>query len=229
MATVAAGGVAVSARASPACVTIDTGLPLTCAWDAAQVENFQVFSSSGRKQIDNALIAELKKILKVFPINPGFKFINDTSPNAFASQASSVKDTAGTVFIGLNLINGEFNASDYGGVAVAGICAHECGHIYQFNTQWAARLSGPTAKRVELHADYLAGYYLGADASHAKDKAEAFAHSLFAKGDFNFNDRNHHGTPEQRVAAMRKGYEAGQAKVGIEAAAQSGANFVGGL
>lgn len=214
------------ARAQSNCVSIDTSLPSTCAWDAAASDDFQIFASSGRRQIDNALIHELKKILAVIPINPGFKYINDVSPNAFASERSLVSNTSGTVFIGLNLINTEFNKSDYGGVAVAGICAHECGHIYQYTTGWAQRLSRSTAQLIELHADFLAGFYMGRDNSHSKERVEIFAGSLFSKGDFNFNDANHHGTPDQRVSAMRKGYEIGKSTSSIETAAQIGASFV---
>lgn len=223
-------GSSTGAGAQVACVQqVGPTLPPYCGWNSAALENFQVFSTSGRSQIDRALIAELRKILAVFPINPGFKYINDTQPNAFAHDGSVVANTQGTVYIGLNLINSEFERSNLGGIAVAGICAHECGHIYQYFNGWMQKLQGQTALHVELHADFLAGYYFGKDRSHAKDNIENFAQSLFSKGDYNFNDRNHHGTPQQRVAAMRRGYEVGQSGTSIAQAADSGANIVRSL
>src|SRR5690242_14565700 len=106
-------------------------LPIYCANGGPLPPGFSSHSSSGNRQVDNAMIAEIKKIIVIFPINPGFKFIDDFSPNAFAVPDVYVADTQGTVFLGLNLISAEFGNADYGGVAVAGICAHECGHIFQ--------------------------------------------------------------------------------------------------
>jgi hypothetical protein len=204
-------------------------MPVYCSWDAGALQRLQAFASSGSAQIDNAMIAELKKILNVIPINPGFKFIADPSPNAFAVQESIVAGTQGTVYIGLNLINSEFYRSETGGVAVAGICAHECGHIYQFQNGYREYLASTTAKLMELHADFIAGLYLGRDKSHSKQQVEVFAQSLFSRGDYGFNTPSHHGTPQQRVAAMRRGYEVGQTNVTIPPAIRTGADFVRAL
>jgi len=164
-------------------------------------------SSSGNSQIDKALIAELKRIASVFPINPGFKYIEDPSPNAFAVRNNIVPGTQGTVYIGLNLIAGEFNGSEFGGVAVAGICAHECGHILQFQTNYDRILASATAQLIELHADFFAGFYLGRSKAHSKEHVGIFARSLVSRGDYDYNSQTHHGTPQQRVRAMSQGYD----------------------
>lgn len=200
-----------------------------CSWAMSDLQQFQKYSTSGNSNVDHAMIAEIRKILDVFPIDPGFKFIRDDSPNAFAVAESDVPNTRGTVYIGKNLINDEFTQDQFGGVAVAGICAHECGHIFQYDNGYMQSLHGPTAQWIELHADYLAGFYLGKDGSHSRDHVEIFANSLFRKGDFDFNNERHHGTPDQRVAAMREGYGAGQAGTDVRTAAQNGASFVRGL
>jgi hypothetical protein len=197
-----------------------------CAWNAAALQNFRTYSSSGNDNIDAALIAELKKILNIIPINPGFQYIDDVSPNAFAVPENVVRGTQGTVYIGLRLINGEFNNDAYGGVAVAGICAHECGHIYQFQNGYMEALAGQTALLVELHADYIAGLYLGRDRSHSREHVEVFSHSLFSKGDYDFNKPQHHGTPDQRVRAMRQGYDLGTTDTDFATAVRQGAAFV---
>jgi hypothetical protein len=183
-------------------------------------------SSCGNPNIDRAMIAEIKNIIKFLPINPGFKFIDDPSPNAFAVPDSVVPGTQGTVYIGLNLINAEFNRGEFGGVAVAGICAHECGHILQFGTSYTQLLAGPTAQLIELHADFLAGYYLGRSQAHSKEHVQIFAQSLFSKGDYNFNNQGHHGTPDQRVWTMIHGYDLGSSNVDASTAEKAGADFV---
>lgn len=206
------------------------GLPPYCSMNGSAFNASQVRSSSGNPQLDGALIAELRHILDVFPINPGFKYIYDPQPNAFAVPDTMVQGTQGTVFFGLNLIQQEMQAAQYGGVAVAGISAHECGHIFQFFSGYAQRLSGATAMPMELHADYLAGYYMGKRKQFSTDRVSVFAQSVFNKGDYAFNDRSHHGTPEQRRSAMLAGYQAAANKgMSLNAAAQEGANLVGGL
>jgi hypothetical protein len=216
---------------------------LATAWPAKSQSASQIFcanggplppafswhSSSGNIQIDRAMIAEIKKIVAVFPINPGFKFLDDQSPNAFAVPDAIVANTQGTVFLGKNLLNSKFGNATYGGVAVAGICAHECGHIFQMGNGYMQSLAGPTAQLIELHADFLAGYYLGRDGSHSADHVELFARSLFSHGDFDFNNPTHHGTPDQRVRAMREGYSKGAQRIDVPQAAQYGANFVKGI
>jgi hypothetical protein len=200
-------------------------IPIYCALNTPP-QGFKTYSSSGSPNIDRAMIAEIKNIVKFLPINPGFKFIEDASPNAFAVPSSIVPNTQGTVYIGLHLITSEFNNSPFGGVAVAGICAHECGHILQIQTGYMQKLAGPTAQLVELHADFLAGYYLGRSRVHSKEHVQIFAQSLFSKGDYDFNNQGHHGTPTQRVRAMNQGYDTGVTNVDSSAAERIGADFV---
>ncbi len=78
----------------------------------------------------------------------------------------------------------------------------------------------------ELHADCLAGVYMGKTRVHAKDRMSAFAQSLFARGDYAFNSPYHHGAPEQRVAAMEIGYDLGAAGTDVADAARIAARRV---
>jgi hypothetical protein len=199
--------------------------PFFCSWSPAH-QRLVTHSSSGNRQIDQAMIAEIRKILAILPINPGFKFIDDVNPNAFATQDNIVPNTQGTVYIGLNLIGSEFSNSNIGGVAVAGICAHECGHIYQYYNGYMQTLAGATAILVELHADFIAGFYFGRDRSYSRQSVETFARSLFSKGDYNFNNPQHHGTPQQRVDAMSRGYDLGISSVETSRAIQQGSDLV---
>jgi len=181
-------------------------------------------SRSGIVQLDRALIAEVKKVDRIFKINPGYRFLRDGSrPNAYATPDTQVAGTSGTVLLGLTLMTNELR-TEYGGAAIAGIAAHEGGHIVQFNSpDTRQRLSGPTAKHAELHADFLAGYYFSRTGRTEKSLV-TFAESLFSKGDYQFNDRDHHGTPQERVASMRAGYSNGSLE--LIQAVEEGVNHV---
>jgi hypothetical protein len=62
----------------------------------ADFRNFDYFSRSGDDDLDRSLIIELKRIVKILEINPGFKHINQM--NAFAEPQIIVEGTQGTVF-----------------------------------------------------------------------------------------------------------------------------------
>lgn len=164
---------------------------------------------SGNGQLDRALIAEVRKVDQVYQINPGYRFFREVEgPNAFATDDTFVNGTSGTVLFGLTLMESELR-TEYGGAAVAGIAGHEGAHILQYaRPDVHRRLAGPTAVHIELHADFMAGYYFSRT-GRTERSLIAFADSLFSKGDYDYNSRGHHGTPQQRVASMRAGYAAG--------------------
>ena len=82
----------------------------------------------------------------------------------------------------------------------------------------------PTKLR-ELHADYLAGYYLGKEGL-SREKMEVFARSLFEMGDYNFWHPDHHGTPQERVQAMITGFMAGRHNRSVDEAYREGVEWV---
>src|SRR5262249_37237136 len=96
-------------------------------------------------------------------------------------------------------------------VAVTAVCAHEFGHILQYKTPGLleALLEGQvTDKRVELHADFLAGYFAGIRKLEKPDfPAAIFPFKLRSMGDNNFKDPGHHGTPDERAAAAVQGFK----------------------
>ena len=70
-------------------------------------------------------------------------------------------------------------------------------------------------KYVELHADFLLGYYLGVRKRQEPSvRLWASGQSLFEIGDYKFNDPRHHGTPRERIAAAETGFDIGQ-EVGV--------------
>jgi hypothetical protein len=202
-------------------------LPPYCALDPnVDLGRYRARSSTGNSKLDRVLILELKSILAQLSVNPGFRIIDDfDSPNAFAMPRTIVGGTQGTVLFGINLIQSELNGP-FGGYAVAGIAAHECAHIFQFFSRFGGLLTAGqrTARAMELHADCLAGYYLGRDRTK-ENQLTAFARSLFEKGDRNFNHRQHHGTPEERVRAMEQGYAMAKRNLPLAEIAEAATRF----
>ena len=100
----------------------------------------------------------------------------------------------------------------------------------QFKRNLESRLSAGqrTVKRSELHADFLAGYYAGVRKLQKPDfPAAIFATDAYASGDNDVNDRSHHGTPDERAAAIVRGFEVGyRERRSLSEAVQIGLNYV---
>ena len=90
------------------------------------------------------------------------------------------------------------------------VVAHEFGHIVQYKNGLSKRLQAgqPTVKRVELHADFLAGYFAGARKLAKPDfPAAVYATTQYGFGDYRSDSVRHHGRPEERAAAIVRGFE----------------------
>jgi hypothetical protein len=188
-------------------------------------------STSGSADFDDALIVELKNIQRVIPsINPGYQYVQ--ARNAFTTSDTIVRNTQGTVWIGLGLVNSlvDIKKQDntIGGIAIAGVLAHECGHIYQINTKVYDRLmkDQTSAVLVELHADLLAGYYLAKKRGVGPERLAALQQVFVALGTYDRKNPKYHGTPGLRGAAMDTGYFAAQDGKSFEEAAEFGEKYV---
>ncbi len=106
-------------------------------------------------------------------------------------------------------------AYQYGDAALAYILSHEYSHAVQTK----ARLDMSNITRVELQADCLAGYYMGVmpNVTFDQEDIEQIASQASAIGDYEFNNEQHHGTPEQRRNSVLRGFEGSQQKNGIQA------------
>jgi predicted metalloprotease len=97
-----------------------------------------------------------------------------------------------------------------GDFGIAYIIAHEYAHNVQ--EELGIRSRGVTVKLFELQADCLAGawanseYYAGL--LEGGDYAEAVGTADLV-GDYDFTDPEHHGTPAERAAAWKFGYDTG--------------------
>jgi uncharacterized protein len=99
-------------------------------------------------------------------------------------------------------------AYQYGDAALAYILAHEYSHAVQ--TIGGFRPSNITA--IELQADCLAGFYMGAmpNVTFDQQDIEQIAQIAYQVGDYEYNNRQHHGTPQERARAVLTGFQASQ-------------------
>ena len=171
-----------------------------------------IISNSGDRDFDYALAHTLAKISDVFSVLPGFAYYNDEDgANAYATRTSRLQKADGTVLFGQRLLKRLLATPESPDAAVAAVCAHEFGHILQFKLGLHRQVNEGqrTVKRSELQADFFAGYFAGIRKRERRDfPAAIFALTQFNSGDNMINDREHHGTHEERGAAITRGFDA---------------------
>jgi len=190
----------------------------------------RIATSSGDAGTDRFLGAALVRLASTFGVSPGFAFFDDgNSPNAFASSDTLVGGGPGTVLMGMRLF-GQMIARRDGGITVIGICAHEFGHIYQMFNGYRNKLlaRSTTVKPLELHADFLCGYYMALrKAEHPNLDLSVLAREMHNGGDMEITSRQHHGTPQERLSALSAGFRfAAEGPREIARAAEAGYHFV---
>lgn len=190
--------------------------------ESGALADVKLLTFSGNLELDNANQREGLALIQKFGVTPrGFFFDDSGAPNAFATnKVQNNFGPDGTIAMGLTLINSELSRDGGSGLAVPAIMAHEFAHIVQYK-----RNSQLSIKEKELQADYLAGWYLGNRWIYTDTRA-AFQ-SFFEMGDYQFNSPNHHGTPKQRLSAIKAGFEA--TKQSFDQAYNKSAEFVKSL
>jgi hypothetical protein len=190
----------------------------------------ETFHSTGNPSLDASLVAELSKQSMFFGHRPGFVLYNSSSKNASASKKPFplIPDTDSTIFYHLGMHRDQLNSGVFGGAIVAGVIAHEFGHIYQYFANYIARLQylDWTQKFVELHADYLSGFYMAG--KELKIEIKPYTDAFFLLGDYDFTSPTHHGTPEERYAVLQEGYNfrLQNPKMGLDKAAAAGETWL---
>lgn len=166
---------------------------------------------SGDKDFDLALAQTLALISDLFQVTPGFAYYDDYDGlNAFATSRARLNGANGTVLFGQGMLARLRSGREDPDVSVAAVCAHEFGHIVQYRNRLTERLSAgqSTTKRAELQADFFAGYFAGARKRQKPSfPAAMFAMTLYDFGDNNINEPSHHGTPDERAAALMYGFQ----------------------
>lgn len=186
---------------------------------------------SGNSRLDRSLGLVLADLAGKFNVRPGFGYFDDTgSPNALAMPDSRFPASEGTVLFGREMLS-RYLANANGDMFIMGICAHEFAHIVQFFSGFYGRLTQgqKTKKLVELHADFLSGYYIGLrKINYTASELVALGRSWESIGDSSYTDPQHHGTSEERLRAVEQGYRFARERpeFGIRAACEVGARYL---
>ena len=202
---------AASLGACPVCraLQLRAGEKILCAAASKGMpDDQQLLKSSGDSNLDRVLSAEMIEQSRFFGYRPAFVLYSGGVENAVATTHVELPGTQGTILYQLGLLQSQLKASQWGGAVVAGIVAHEFSHIYQFYTDYGARLEKMhgTVKFQELHADYISAFYMAKKYVASKVKLDDYFDAFFQLGDYQFNDKDHHGTREERYFAVKSGH-----------------------
>ena len=207
---------AASAREARGCILSDEDADKFLAAESKPAPTDHVnptFVSSGDRDLDYAVAQTLSRLTDVWNVLPGFAWFDDYSgPNAFFTPRKFFDRADGSVIFGRRQLARCLKDKDAPDAAIAATCAHEFGHVTQYKRGLHRQLleGQPTSKRLELHADFLAGYFAGLRKRERPDfPATVFANTRYNRGDFNSTAKSHHGTPDERAGACVKGFEAG--------------------
>lgn len=187
--------------------TLITGV-LCATRTGSGLEVGTLLKTTGNPQLDKSLISEMSMQSAFYGYRPAFVLYSGGEKNAAAvnKTLADYPQTDGTILYNIDMLREQLSVSRWGGSILAGVIAHEFAHIYQYHNDYYSRLLGldQTVKFVELHADFLSGFYMGGKSGsiEVKDYANAF----FEIGDYEFNAPAHHGTPAERYLALKAGF-----------------------
>jgi hypothetical protein len=136
-------------------------------------------------------------------------YLVDEQPNAYATpEIANPLGPDGTILFGQNMLSQQLG-KDPTGASVVAIMAHEFGHLAQFKQGFRE-----PGKRPELHADFMAGWYLSVRGRYTWVNLMPTLKLFFELGDYQFNSPSHHGTPQERLAAAQAGFNSSAASAG---------------
>lgn len=166
-------------------------------------------TTTGNVQIDRDFGRILNLVSSDFGVRPGFLFESETvGTNARALPDGLIPGTDATVLFGRNMIFQQLQSTgNTVNFTIPAIVAHEFTHVVQFQ-----RGSNLAVMGQELQADYMAGWWISKAALYPGG-AQAISQNLlafFRLGDYAFTDPDHHGTPQQRQAAILQGMRQGR-------------------
>ncbi len=173
----------------------------------AEVET--MMRSTGNPDLDRSFDRALQRLAETFDVWPKVGFYDDTgSPNAMAMRYSVGGTTEFAVVFGRAYFK-KLMDYDPSGITLLHTAAHEFAHVWVYRDGLFDKIRGndPTVKPVELHADFMAGYYLGLR-KRDNPQASFWAAGIgrWQSGDEEFRNVHHHGTPDERLAAAEKGF-----------------------
>lgn len=168
--------------------------------------------STGDKDLDRSFDRALQRLAETFDVWPKVGFYDDgDAPNALAMRYNVGGTHEFAVVFGRNYFKKQMEY-DPSGISLLQTAAHEFAHVWVYKDDLFEAIRGgqPTVKRIEMHADCLAGYYLGIR-KRDNPQASFWAAGIgrWQSGDTQFRNMHHHGTPDERLAAAEHGFKLG--------------------
>jgi len=195
-----------------------------CQCFLATISNgMEIRTSTGNTELDKILHNQEVDLETFFGVNINlfFGIEQSRSGNAFFSPFCSSLYCNGQVVLGTYLMTELSRKSDSYTRLVA-VFAHEFAHAMQHKYGWSGN-----SKWRELHADYLAGYYLGKNSSLNQSEVISTFNEFSSHGSFDFNNPDFHGTPEERGCAFLEGFKyARLGNTNVYNAYNSGKNYI---
>jgi len=147
-------------------------------------------STTGDRKLDEILFKQKEDLESFFGVEIQLLFGTEISRsgNAFFSPACPSLYCDGKVVLGKYLML-ELSRLSNSYTRLLGVFAHEFGHAMQHKYGWSGN-----SKWRELHADYLAGFYLGKTKVMSQSDVVSSFREFSSRGDFNFYNPDHHGT-----------------------------------
>jgi len=182
------------------------------AGDSKTTDLENVYVNTGWQALDTAMLEDITALNRVFGVNVPLYFLDDKSKNAFfvalkfppLMQLDGMDPNlpvTGSVFMDATLLKSEFQEGGGSGMSIPAILGHEYAHAMQSANNFP--LSG---KWAELHADYLAGWFIALRGIFRLQDPNRAWISIASKGDYNFFEKGHHGSPQERAEAFAAGY-----------------------
>jgi len=160
--------------------------------------------SSGSSELDGIIRSEHYLLSQTFQLQTDLYFGGDSYGNANAFFMSTnecvTPGCVGVVAVGRNLLIQRLQKK-FGVEIVKAILAHEYGHALQSKLGWHG-----SSKWKELHADFMAGFYMAQKSYISEELLGAFIQEFYEMGDYGFYESGHHGTPSERGCAFREGF-----------------------
>ncbi len=167
----------------------------------------------GLSEADASFVASLIRdaLLQSVTLDGGDHPLFSFNAFAFSTDDGSYPDK---IVMGDGILAG-YAAVGFGDVAPQALYAHEFAHHIQFENGYfedpvpGATTEAELTRYTELMADAYSAYYLThkRGAAMNRKRVEQFLQVFFQIGDCAFDNPGHHGTPNQRMAAARFGFE----------------------
>mgnify|MGYP003638494646 FL=1 len=161
-----------------------------------------LLKSSGHPDLDKIVNEEIYKLQLFFGVKIDFFFLKELYNGKNAMFTSSCNyNCNGTILLGVNLLYDRVFTRKHGVECVKAVLAHEFGHCIQKLQYW-----NEPGKRPELHADYMAGFYMGSSYNHTDSEVNALFNEFFSIGGYEYWSPDYHGSPGERKCAFLEGY-----------------------